>query len=390
MKKIILRLIFSFGLFINVDAQISTIGTNNSGSISSAIGFQTISSGNRSTAMGNQTISSGASSTAMGSFSVASGYRSTAMGDAVRANGTYSTAMGYKTTANGQGSTAMGYETTASGINATAMGRSSTASGTDSAAIGHANVASGATSIALGLGSHALGNSAFAMGESTAATGSGAIAMGFEVVSSGENAVAFGDNSTARGDYSTALGNGTKAIGKSSTSLGFNTRASDFGSTVIGQYNALGRETTIDSLAFNTENTAFVVGNGTSITATSDAFSILFNGDTNVGHDLTVEGDVVVNSDRRLKANIISLGSTLAKLLNIDGKSYTIKKDPQQKKKIGLLAQDIKKEFPELVSEAADGILSINYQGLVPVLINAIKEQEKRIQRLEQLLLKKP
>lgn len=383
MKKIILRLIFSFGLFINVDAQISTIGTNNSGSISSAIGFQTISSGNRSTAMGNQTISSGASSTAMGSFSVASGYRSTAMGDAVRANGTYSTAMGYKTTANGQGSTAMGYETTASGINATAMGRSSTASGTDSAAIGHANVASGATSIALGLGSHALGNSAFAMGESTAATGSGAIAMGFEVVSSGENAVALGDNSTA-------LGNGTKAIGKSSTSLGFNTRANDFGSTVIGQYNALGRETTIDSLAFNAENTAFVVGNGTSITATSDAFSVLFNGDTNVGHDLTVEGDVVVNSDRRLKANIISLGSTLAKLLNIDGKSYTIKKDPQQKKKIGLLAQDIKKEFPELVSEAADGILSINYQGLVPVLINAIKEQEKRIQRLEQLLLKKP
>jgi hypothetical protein len=383
MKKIILRLIFSFGLFINVDAQISTIGTNNSGSISSAIGFQTISSGNRSTAMGNQSISSGASSTAMGSFSVASGYRSTAMGDAVRANGTYYTAMGYKTTANGQGSTAMGYETTASGINATAMGRSSTASGTDSAAIGHANVASGATSIALGLGSHALGNSAFAMGESTAATGSGAIAMGFEVVSSGENAVALGDNSTA-------LGNGTKAIGKSSTSLGFNTRANDFGSTVIGQYNALGRETTIDSLAFNAENTAFVVGNGTSITATSDAFSILFNGDTNVGHDLTVEGDVVVNSDRRLKANIISLGSTLAKLLNIDGKSYTIKKDPQQKKKIGLLAQDIKKEFPELVSEAADGILSINYQGLVPVLINAIKEQEKRIQRLEQLLLKKP
>lgn len=207
--------------------------------------------------------------------------------------------------------------------------------------------------------------------------------MGLEVVSSGENAVAFGDNSTA-------LGNGTKAIGKSSTSLGFNTRASDFGSIVIGQYNALGRETTIDSLAFNAENTAFVVGNGTSITATSDAFSILFNGDTNVGHDLTVEGDVVVNSDRRLKANIISLGSTLAKLLNIDGKSYTIKKDPQQKKKIGLLAQDIKKEFPELVSEAADGILSINYQGLVPVLINAIKEQEKRIQRLEQLLLKKP
>ena len=99
-------------------------------------------------------------------------------------------------------------------------------------------------------------------------------------------------------------------------------------------------------------------------------------------------------------SNIISLGSTLAKLLQIDGKSYTMKKDENKKQKIGVLAQDIEKVFPELVSES-NGVKSVNYQGLVPVLINALKEQdskmkeqdnkmneqEARIERLEKLLL---
>lgn len=61
------------------------------------------------------------------------------------------------------------------------------------------------------------------------------------------------------------------------------------------------------------------------------------------------------------------------------------------------MEQDIEKVFPELVSEAND-IKSVNYQGLVPVLINALKEQqleidrlkaqEKRLERLEQIISK--
>ena len=80
----------------------------------------------------------------------------------------------------------------------------------------------------------------------------------------------------------------------------------------------------------------------------------------------------------RDRANIISLGSTLAKVLQIDGKSYTMKKDENKKQKIGVLAQDIEKVFPELVSES-NGVKSVNYQGLVPVLINALKEQDAKM-----------
>lgn len=99
--------------------------------------------------------------------------------------------------------------------------------------------------------------------------------------------------------------------------------------------------------------------------------------------NVTIAGDLNVNSDARLKANIISLGGTLSKLLQIDGKSYTMKKDVNEKQKIGLIAQDIEKVFPELVSESS-GVKSVNYQGLVPVLINALKEQDEKI-KIQQL-----
>jgi hypothetical protein len=87
----------------------------------------------------------------------------------------------------------------------------------------------------------------------------------------------------------------------------------------------------------------------------------------------------------RLKTNIISLGATLFNVLKIDGKSYSMKRDAQQKTKIGLLAQDIQKVYPELVTEQ-NGILSVNYQGLVPVLINAIKEQQVLIESNTKLI----
>jgi hypothetical protein len=59
-----------------------------------------------------------------------------------------------------------------------------------------------------------------------------------------------------------------------------------------------------------------------------------------------------------------------------------MKKDENKKQKIGVLAQDIEKVFPELVSES-NGVKSVNYQGLVPVLINALKEQQKEIEILK-------
>ena len=63
-------------------------------------------------------------------------------------------------------------------------------------------------------------------------------------------------------------------------------------------------------------------------------------------------------------------------------------KSNEKEHKIGLLAQENIEVFPELVKEGDDknGTLSVNYQGLVPVLINAIKEQQAQIDELKSLL----
>ncbi len=264
------------------------------------------------------------------------------------------------------------------------------ATGSNSVAMGYDTTASGNTSTAMGGDSTASGDYSVAMGNRTTASVYGSTAMGYFTTASGAYSIAMGASTTASGGYSTAMGLGTTASGSGSTAMGYFTIASDFASVVIGQWNSSGSSVTNNATSFSTSNTAFVIGNGTNSNK-SDAFKVMFNGDTTVSNDLTVSGDVVISSDARLKSNIVSLGSTLPKLLQIDGKSYEMK----GKQKIGVLAQEIKEVFPELVSEDDNKMLAVNYQGLVPVLINALKEQdakmkeqEKKINRLEKILLK--
>jgi hypothetical protein len=235
------------------------------------------------------------------------------------------------TTASGNYSTAMGFYTTAIGDYSTAMGSQTSASGDFSTAMGVLTEASGNSSTAMGVLTEASGNSSTAMGSSTEASGNSSTAMGSQTI--------------AIGGASTAMGAFTEASGNYSTAMGDNTTASDYGSLVIGRYNLLSSTVTNSATEFSTDNTAFVIGNGL-YDDRSDALTVLFDGTT------TIAGDLSINSDARLKANIISLGSTLAKLLQIDGKSYTMKKDENKKQKIGVLAQDIEKVFPELVSES--------------------------------------
>ena len=225
-------------------------------------------------------------------------------------------------------------------------------------------------------GTSATGSNAVAMGQGTTASATASTAMGYNTTASGLVSTAMGDSSTASGIVSTAMGTFTTASGYNSTAMGSFTTASDFASLVIGQYNSSGSSVTNNATSFNTANTAFVIGNGTNSSNKSDAFKVMFNGDTTVSNDLTVSGDVVISSDARLKSNIVSLGSTLPKLLQIDGKSYEMK----GKQKIGVLAQEIQEVFPELVSEDDNEMLAVNYQGLVPVLINALKEQQIEIE----------
>jgi len=175
-----------------------------------------------------------------------------------------------------------------------------------------------------------------------------------------------GTNNTASGYYSLY----SNTTGTNNTGLGKNARASAVDAT---------NQTVIGYEATGQADNSVVLGNDsvTAVYMAEDSGAKVYAGEGSFTGDMTIGGDVNVSSDARLKSNIISLGSTLSKLLLIDGKSYTMKKDGD--KKIGVLAQDIQKVFPELVTEDDNEMLAVNYQGLVPVLINAIKEQQSEI-----------
>ena len=272
------------------------------------------------------------------------------------------------------GQFAVGYGTQATGHVAFSAGQGTTASGDFSLAMGRATTASGSSSTAMGRGTIASGDDSTALGANTEASGNSSTAMGSNTQASGMWSIAAGANSTAIGTVSLSFGYESMASGDNATAIGYRVTASDRSSLVIGEYNLLGSTVTNSATQFSTDNTAFVIGNGSDSNNRSDALVVKFSGDA------TLAGNLNINSDARLKANIVSLGGTLSKLLQIDGKSYTMKKDESEKQKIGLLAQDIEKVFPELVSES-HGVKSVNYQGLVPILINALKEQDNRLSK---------
>jgi hypothetical protein len=108
-------------------------------------------------------------------------------------------------------------------------------------------------------------------------------------------------------------------------------------------------------------------------------------------------------SDERLKENIQPLQNNLSKIVRLKGVSYDMKRefygisDPQKlavvmndrKKDFGFLAQEVKEVFPEVVSlDSTSNYYSVNYVKLIPVLIEAIKEQQVQIEDLKKQIAK--
>ena len=95
----------------------------------------------------------------------------------------------------------------------------------------------------------------------------------------------------------------------------------------------------------------------------------------------TFNNDVVAFSDRKLKENIETLDGK--KVLDMRGVSFT-RKDTGLPSS-GVIAQEIQKVAPELVSET-DGTLGVSYGNLVGYLIEAVKDQQKQIDELKAII----
>ncbi|HIF81068.1 MAG TPA: tail fiber domain-containing protein [Gammaproteobacteria bacterium] len=91
----------------------------------------------------------------------------------------------------------------------------------------------------------------------------------------------------------------------------------------------------------------------------------------------------ITSSDARLKTDIRPLNNALDTVLKLQGKQYRLIDEAVNQTDIGLIAQDVEKVLPQIVSQTEDGYKAIAYQSLTAVLIEAMKEQQGQIMILE-------
>lgn len=101
------------------------------------------------------------------------------------------------------------------------------------------------------------------------------------------------------------------------------------------------------------------------------------------------------SSDVRFKRDITPVASALDKVTSLEGVSYNYRTDEfpdrdfSKSRTYGLIAQNVEEVIPELVATSEDGYKAVNYSGLIPVLVEAIKEQQTRIEELEEMIAEK-
>jgi len=266
-----------------------------------------------------------------------------------------------------------------------------------------------------------LGDYSFGFGRDVEASGdNGAIAMGYGSSASGvQGATALGLYTTASGNSgATALGSFTRASGFiGATALGYQTNASgDFGATALGYATnaagdnsiCIGSGVAINGRLINSINQSLMIGFNSTVptlfvseSLTDSTHGYVGIGTTTPTHDLHVAGDIAVAgqivhpSDKRLKTNIANIKNGLSLINQLSPKTYNHKTEQvaafglSNKPQYGLIAQEVEKVIPEIVIQKAlvgeDGEIykGLDYEKLIPILVQALKEAHAKITNLE-------
>lgn len=130
------------------------------------------------------------------------------------------------------------------------------------------------------------------------------------------------------------------------------------------------------SITWNHSGTRFDINNGIHVTGTIQATD-----------------DIVAyaSSDERLKNEITPIPYALEKINNISGNSFvwnTDKQDIYKGKDYGVIAQEIEKILPELVTTKENGYKAVKYDKLVSLLIEGIKELSVEVNELKEKINK--
>jgi len=310
--------------------------------------------------------------------------------------GVYSIALGYSPKAVGAVTFSAGFNTIARGDFSTSMGNATSARGNNSTSMGSLTRAIGNSSTSMGSETTALGDFSASIGIGTIAKGRGTIAAGswnddtdnpFSATTNPTDRIfqiGNGSSNSVRSNAVTVLRNGNTGIGVLNPGfiLDVNGRIRLRSSNSLSAGINLNNDANSDIAAFmgmrSTDNEVGFYG----YTGTA-GWRLLVN--TTTG-DAWMQGTLTQNSDFRLKKDIKPLTHTLAAIQQLKGYSYHWKDPNNPDEQIGLLAQELQKVYPQLVKENDRGDLSVNYSGMVPVLLEAIKELQQRVAQLEEKL----
>jgi hypothetical protein len=321
---------------------------------------------------------------------------------------------------------ACGFSTKASGNSAFSAGQATEATGYGSTAFGQYTKATGANSFASGYFSEAIGSTSFASGNRSKAIGDNSSSFGYGGQANGDLSTAFGLFNLSNAYASFGIGQLNDPIIAETDIIGATTWRPTDPLFVVGNGTATSRSNAF-IIAKNGETGINVANSmpaaalhikGTSATfdahlrlesagANTDYCNLLYDGNTKfrnfgVGDEyqwrtaanvtimrLQENGNLTINgvyspSDMRLKKQITPLQNSLQKITSLGGYNY-LWKDANRSNSLqaGVMAQQVEAIMPELVTTDEAGTKAVNYNGLIPYLIEAIKELKKENEALK-------
>ncbi|MCF2496852.1 tail fiber domain-containing protein [Dyadobacter chenhuakuii] len=297
----------------------------------------------------------------------------------------------------GEYSTALGSAVKASGKYSIAIGYNSVATAQESIAMGSVNLASGAGSVAIGGSNNASAISSKIFGENSATEGNGSIAIGNGLLAKARNSIVLGEFNWTGDSPNPNVAVATDRIFQIGNGTGKNNRANVL--TIMRNGNiGLGNNVVDPQFSVDMAGRARIRYNGSTAGVYFDNSQNATDGfvgmkvDTEIGFYLKgwrfwvtdqgngyLNGNLIQTSDRRLKTNIQPFKSSLRKVNSLQGYHYNWEdKTKDQTLQTGLIAQEVEQVFPELVSTNKDGYKSVNYIGLVPHLIESVKELKSK------------
>ncbi|WP_375417472.1 tail fiber domain-containing protein [uncultured Hymenobacter sp.] len=119
-------------------------------------------------------------------------------------------------------------------------------------------------------------------------------------------------------------------------------------------------------------------------------FEVRANGQVVASGTVTGSGSLI-SSDERFKSDIKPLKNGLDMIRKINGRTYAFKKKEFAERSFpdgrmdGFIAQELQKVMPEAVVKQADGFFAVNYDAIIPVLVEAVKQLDAKQTEAAQL-----